>query len=251
MSEKTIKSKRKQDYCGIYKITNLINGKIYIGQSQHCLDRWSEHKYCAKDANNYRTTEHLYRSMRHYGIDNFTFEIIEELPLDRKLLTIREQYWIDFYNTMDPIYGYNEVVALDAKRGENSNWSILTNIQVEEIIQLLRNNLLTIKDIANKYNVSSSCIEDINKGKNWTNPKYDYPIRKNTSSIGHSLSTSQFTPEEIMNIRNRYVNESLESILKDYPQLSISGLKKIVYGTTYKFLPYYKKREKRWIYPDN
>lgn len=34
-----INSKRKTDYCGIYKITNKINNKIYIGQSQHCLDR--------------------------------------------------------------------------------------------------------------------------------------------------------------------------------------------------------------------
>lgn len=34
-----IKSRRKKDYCGIYKIVNLLNGKIYIGQSQHCLDR--------------------------------------------------------------------------------------------------------------------------------------------------------------------------------------------------------------------
>lgn len=87
-----IKSKRKTDYCGIYKITNKVTNKIYIGQSQYCLDRWSEHKYCAKDNNNYRTKEHLYRSMRRYGINNFSFEIIEELPLDKNILTDREQY---------------------------------------------------------------------------------------------------------------------------------------------------------------
>ena len=46
-------------------------------------------------------------------------------------------------------------------------------------------------------------------------------------------------------MRHRYVNESITDILKDYPQLTVSGLKKILYGQTYKFLPYYKKREKQ------
>ena len=55
---------------------------------------------------------------------------------------------------------------------------------------------------------------------------------------------SQFTTDEIMNIRQRYINESLKDILKDYPQLTESGLKKILYGVTYKFLPFYKKRTK-------
>lgn len=246
-----IKSRRKKDYCGIYKITNLLNGKIYIGQSQHCLDRWSEHKFCSKDNNNYRSQEHLYRSMRKYGIENFQMEVIEELPLDRELLTAREQYWIDYYNTMDPQFGYNEVPALDAKRGENSNWAVLTNQEVEEIIDLLLKSCLPMKEIAEQYHVSGSCIEDINKGKNRFNPSLSYPIRKNAASIGHAMTTSQFTADEIMLMRQRYVTESLKDILKDYPQLTESGLKKILYGTTYKFLPYYSKRKKQWIYPNN
>ena len=246
-----IKSKRKKDYCGIYKITNNINHKIYIGQSQHCLDRWSEHKYCAKDSNNYRTQEHLYRSIRYYGIQNFSFEVIEELPCNKELLTTREQYWINYYNTLDPQYGYNEVPAEDAKRGENSNWAILNQEQVNNIILLLQENKLMISEIASMYNVSGSCIEDINNGYNWFNSNISYPIRKNAKSVGHSLSMSQFTTDEIMNIRQRYINESLKDILKDYPQLTESGLKKILYGITYKFLPFYKKRTKEWIYPDN
>lgn len=102
-----------------------------------------------------------------------------------------------------------------------------------------------MSEIAKRYNVSGSCIEDINKGKNRFNSQLQYPIRKDTMTIGHSMSTSQFTEEEIMKMRRRYVQESLKEILKDYPQLSESGLKKILYGTTYKFLPYYNKRKKQ------
>ena len=189
--------------------------------------------------------------MRLYGIENFCFEVIEELPLNRELLTEREQYWINYYNTLDPQYGYNETPAIDAKRGENSNWALLTQAQVMDIIKLLKERNLTISEIASQFYVSSSCIEDINNGRSWYNSDYTYPIRTKAKSIGHSLSTSQFSTNDIMTMRHRYVNESITDILKDYPQLTISGLKKILYGQTYKFLPYYKKREKQWIYPDN
>lgn len=246
-----INSKRKTDYCGIYKITNKINNKIYIGQSQHCLDRWSQHKYCSKNPNDFRTYEHLYRSMRKYGIENFIFEIIEELPFDNQLLIQREQFWIDYYDTLNYQKGYNEVSAENAKRGENCNWAILTQEQVDIIYNLLTDLTLSIKDIADQFNVSSSCIEDINKGRSWVKENTQYPIRRNAKSIGHTWSTSNFTPEQIMTMRNRYVNETITQILKDFPQLTESGLKKILYGITYEFLPYYKKREKKWIYPDN
>ena len=61
---------------GIYKITNLINNKIYIGQSVDIKKRWATHKRQAfikgKEYDKY-----LYRAIRKYGIDNFSFEIIE------------------------------------------------------------------------------------------------------------------------------------------------------------------------------
>lgn len=56
----------------IYKITNTVNGKIYIGQTINTLNRrWSAHKLTANDLTN---TTHLYSAMRKYGIENFTIE---------------------------------------------------------------------------------------------------------------------------------------------------------------------------------
>ena len=86
--------------CGIYKITNNITEKMYIGRSVNIEDRWKHH-IGAKD--DYA----IHKSMRKYGVENFTFEIIEEC--DESLLDEREQYWIQYYNTYN--YGYNLTVG--------------------------------------------------------------------------------------------------------------------------------------------
>ena len=66
---------------GIYKIENLINGKVYIGQSTDIKDRWHRHKlYAKKQYSNdgKRYYQHLYNAMRKYGLNNFSFEVLEE-----------------------------------------------------------------------------------------------------------------------------------------------------------------------------
>ena len=92
----------KQQNCGIYKIENLINGKIYIGQSVNIQKRWSSHKARAKDIN---CTAHLYLAMRKYGIENFAFKVIEYCKVEE--LNDREIYWIQFYDSTNREKGYN------------------------------------------------------------------------------------------------------------------------------------------------
>ena len=77
---------------GIYKITNKVNYKVYIGQSINIEERWKHHKlyYSNKKLKEYNTK--FYRAIRKYGIENFDFEIIEECPIE--LLNEREKYWI-------------------------------------------------------------------------------------------------------------------------------------------------------------
>ena len=83
---------------GIYKITNLINNKIYIGQSTNIQNRWEEHKF-------YSSNEHtaLQAAFKKYGISSFSFEVIEECPKEK--LDEREIYWIKFYDSYNN--GYN------------------------------------------------------------------------------------------------------------------------------------------------
>lgn len=99
---------KKEVICGIYKITNKINSKCYIGKSVNIYSRFSNHKshlkkeYISKDTNRY-----LFNAVKKYGLDNFSFDIIELLePID-SLLKERELYWMDHYNSCDKSYGYN------------------------------------------------------------------------------------------------------------------------------------------------
>lgn len=81
---------------GIYKITNNINGKIYIGQSTRVKTRWEEHKN--------RPREAIGEAIKKYGFENFTFEMIEECKEEQQL-DEREKYWINYYNSYEN--GYN------------------------------------------------------------------------------------------------------------------------------------------------
>lgn len=89
---------------GIYKITNILNGKIYIGQSIDIPKRIYEHKYKAfcKEDRSYRCAIH--NAFRKYGLDNFEFEILEETKIEE--LDEKEIYYIEKYNSLYP-NGYN------------------------------------------------------------------------------------------------------------------------------------------------
>jgi group I intron endonuclease len=76
---------------GIYKIKNLINNKIYIGQSKDILKRWDSYKKLRC-----KTQTKLYRSLKKYGIENHKFEIITECDIDQ--LNNLERYYQDLYD---------------------------------------------------------------------------------------------------------------------------------------------------------
>ncbi len=91
----------------IYKITNLINQHSYIGKTEaiNPLDRWKEH---LREATKKRSAHRaIYRAIRKYGKENFSFEVIEETSEPE----IREQYYIQYFDTFHN--GYNETLGGD------------------------------------------------------------------------------------------------------------------------------------------
>ena len=88
---------------GIYRIKNLIDNKVYIGQSKNVQSRLDGHKSCLK--NNRHINTHLQNAYNKYGEENFKFEIIEECQEAK--LTEREQYWIDYYGGINSNNNYN------------------------------------------------------------------------------------------------------------------------------------------------
>ena len=89
-------------HCGIYKITNLQNKMCYIGQSANIAERWRQHIKRGVGAET-ATRNKLYTAMKVYGVENFTFEIIEEC--ERSLLNERESYWQDYFKAKE--FGYS------------------------------------------------------------------------------------------------------------------------------------------------
>lgn len=88
-------------HTGIYKLTNTKNQKIYIGQAVELGTRWKEHIKCGLGIDTPNNI--LYKAMLKDGVENFTFEVLEEC--DRSQLNDREKYYIDFYKAQE--WGYN------------------------------------------------------------------------------------------------------------------------------------------------
>lgn len=90
---------------GIYKIQNKVNGKIYIGQSKDIERCWNEHRQLASHRKSQQRDYPLYQDMGKYSIDKFEFSIIEDcqdLPGD--IITQRESYWINYYDSISQGY---------------------------------------------------------------------------------------------------------------------------------------------------
>ena len=94
---------------GVYKIINTITNDFYIGSSKNVKRRWLEHKrpyIWEKNPNN-----PLYLNMKRYGIDNFDFQILAEVEIDR-LKEVEQQ----FIETLKPTYNSNNAKGLDIER---------------------------------------------------------------------------------------------------------------------------------------
>lgn len=101
------KRKEKMFSC-IYLWTNLVNGKHYVGQTQHFYDRMKQYEKCG-------ATPYLHNAIDKYGVENFDISILEYIPIDK--LDEREQYWIDYYESYKKENGYNICQYASTTRG--------------------------------------------------------------------------------------------------------------------------------------
>ena len=93
----------------IYKITNTLNGKVYIGKTERTVEeRFKEHcrDYLRVDISN----RPLYRAFSKYGIENFQVETLEETEIPEE----RERFWIEYYQSFKN--GYNATIGGDVRK---------------------------------------------------------------------------------------------------------------------------------------
>lgn len=190
---------------GVYKITNIINKKFYIGSSNNIKQRWREHRSDLR--RNKHHNKHLQSAWNKYGEESFVFDIIEQCENYRE----REQFWIDTLQPYKRGIGYNNLPTVDTslgyklseeqkeniskalyKRWENSSKkerqqiSTLTRKMIEEHgiefyvinrklsdddirdIYTRINNGENKTDLQNEYDVDYWIINDIMSGKHWS-----------------------------------------------------------------------------------
>lgn len=137
----------RQELGKIYIIKNIVNDKVYIGQTIHSLElRFGQH--CRRSKTICGHTQKLYNAFRKYGVDKFFIELIEDnIPVDN--LNEREIYYVQKYNSFE--CGYNSNCGGDGK-------AISTQEALENVKQML-NDKVGYAIIAKKHNVNIMTIQ--------------------------------------------------------------------------------------------
>lgn len=200
----------------IYKITNDINDKVYVGQTSGTLEeRFKQHK--KKINSDDRKTFPLYNAMRKYGIEHFSIEEIEQTDN----LQEREQYWIKFFDSYNN--GYNATLGGDG-------W-VRTDY---DLIASLYNQGYTGIEIAQQMGVTKNTVYRGLKAKGIeTLSNTETSKKKNSKQIGQYDKTTL----ELIHIFPS-IADAAKAMGKNHAHISscAHGKKASAYGYKWKFI---------------
>lgn len=160
--------------CGIYKITNIKNDKIYIGQSINIERRWKRHLSASKNPKSHEYNAPLHIDMRKFGDEAFEIEILEEC--NKEELNEKEKYWIEETKAFQ--YGYNNSFNAGCNKLRKTYFLICDDLE---------NTNLTGREIAKKYGISEQMVSAINTGLSWKHNR-KYPIRESQPPVPQTCS---------------------------------------------------------------
>ena len=133
----------------IYKITNKVNGKSYIGQTiQSVKERFYQH--CATKCSQAILNMVIHKAITKYGKSNFTIEVIEEV--ESANLNDRERYWIKYYDSYNN--GYNST------EGGQDGIKLFKNLDTESIVREYKSGK-SLREIGRLFNVDKQTIKDL------------------------------------------------------------------------------------------
>lgn len=218
-----------KDLYYIYRYTSP-KGQSYIGLTNNLDRRELQHKSDVNSA--------VYPLINKYGED------LEKVILFTAFGVVNakevEQEFIDQY---DSYYnGYNRTLGGDAILHSR----VLTEEQVLEIVEHLKEGTMTYKDIGNIYNVGEVCIRYISNGRNWTTVTGGKVNKEKCYSKGSGHYNSKLTESMVIEIKTRLNNlDELDNIASDF-NITKSAVKQIYAGHNWKGVgPEIKKRPKR------
>lgn len=161
----------------IYIIKNTINDKVYIGQTTNAEYRWRRHIWDARYENkNELNKSVLHKAMIKYGIENFSYEILESQVEN---YDEREKYWINYYNSIVP-NGYNIAPGGQGIGSgfDNPNSIFKSSDELMKCIEEISSSNKTFENIAKKFGCGKEVITAINLGKRYKIDGMEYPLRQ-------------------------------------------------------------------------
>jgi group I intron endonuclease len=197
----------------VYKITNLVNNKIYIGKSKNPAKRMSYHIWCATQESHPEYRQYLHNSIKKYGSENFRMEILEEVT-DENLAFEKEKFWISNLKSYLSNIGYNETLG-----GEGCSGRTLTQETKDKMSEIAKESFKKGTRIPNLL------------GKNHTqeskNKMSKIAKEKGFGPLPGKSPNAILNEENVRNIRIEYETMTAPQLSQKY-NVSIQTIKSIV-----------------------
>jgi group I intron endonuclease len=202
----------------LYKITNLVNNKIYYGKTDNIRKRWNAHKTAARrqDINDY---SYLHRAMNKYGVKNFSIEKIEDF--DTEVAALRaEMTYIKLYDTTNRKIGYNLTQGGEGSSGfKHSDESKRKMSKAKKGKYIEENNPFYGKQHTEEFKSQQSDIMKV--------------VHQKNKQIYDDLNVKQcsLTTEQCIDIQTQYLQNiiSFEKLSENY-SVPITTIWKIIRG---------------------
>lgn len=234
---------------GIYKITNKIDGKTYIGQSDNLERRLSEHKH--------KRIETIDDYINVLGVENFDFEILEQCSLNE--LDEKEQKYIQLFNSRNN--GYNiQMGGFNNSQGEGNGRARLTEKDVIFIRESYAKHASPKELYENYFKdiITKSQFQTVWQGRSWSNimPEVYTEENKQYYISEQNKTKTLLTKEDVLRYRLYYVNHTCDEVYQLLLQekgdiYKKRTFQKILIGdvrenSIYKEVPVYKKQQDKW-----
>lgn len=215
----------------IYKITNLITGKLYIGYTSRSIQRrFYEHKWSCFNLSYEDDKSALYNSMRKYGTNNFIVDQIIEFNEEEYDWKELEKFYIKEFNTLVP-NGYNILTGGEKPPTHYGNENKKTKIKDEDLpklFKMLKDTNYSYKDISKYFNISVSQLYRINKGEFRHQKNITYPIRIFSQQEEYALQVIKILSEDVT-LSNTKIAELIPNYFRANEIASINNGKKYAY----------------------
>lgn len=213
----------------IYGYKNKINNKWYVGQTTTSLSE--RHRLHVSGATHKAASDYdclFHKKLREYGLENFELIELEQVQ-NKEDLDERECYWIQEKHSFVRDNGYNLTLGGQKRKKDENYIDIRARFQTPEeinsVIQDIKNQNLSLKEIAEKYNVALSFICSINSGAKYQKDNETYPLRP----IKRQRLKKEVVLEIIELLKQNFSNKAIGELF----EIDSDIVYKINYGKAY------------------